>query len=146
MTRADLIAWRDELARCGLGGSSIRHRLASLVSQFEYSCEKSASPIGQRRREAKVRPLRSAIIRRQMLDAPDEDNIESKRDRAILSTHPFHALRRRRALEVQRSTTSVVRGKCALLAGGRRRWRHTVSTATSRPQRAEPRKPPRHRA
>ena len=42
VTRAHIIAWRDELARRGLGGSTIRHRLASLASLFEYLCEKNA--------------------------------------------------------------------------------------------------------
>jgi integrase/recombinase XerD len=42
VTRAHLIAWRDDLAKRGLGGSTIRHRLASLASLFEYLCEKNA--------------------------------------------------------------------------------------------------------
>jgi integrase/recombinase XerD len=32
VTRAHIIKWRDELVRRGLGGSTIRHRLASLAS------------------------------------------------------------------------------------------------------------------
>jgi hypothetical protein len=32
VTRAHIIAWRDELAQRGLGGSTFRHRLASLAS------------------------------------------------------------------------------------------------------------------
>jgi integrase/recombinase XerD len=42
ITRAHIIAWRDELAQRGLGGSTIRHRLASLASLFEYLCDKNA--------------------------------------------------------------------------------------------------------
>ena len=42
VTRAHIIAWRDDLARRGLGGSTIRHRLASLASLFEYLCERNA--------------------------------------------------------------------------------------------------------
>src|SRR5271156_3063548 len=42
VTRAHLIAWRDELRRRGLGGATIRHRLAALASLFEYLCEKNA--------------------------------------------------------------------------------------------------------
>jgi hypothetical protein len=42
VTRAHLIAWRDELGRRGLGGAAIRHRLASLASLFEYLGEKNA--------------------------------------------------------------------------------------------------------
>src|SRR5271167_1178736 len=37
VTRAHLIAWRDELRRRELGGATIRHRLASLASLFEIS-------------------------------------------------------------------------------------------------------------
>jgi integrase/recombinase XerD len=42
VTRAHIIAWRDDLVRRGLGGPTIRHRLASLSSLFEYLCEKNA--------------------------------------------------------------------------------------------------------
>src|SRR5271163_2446538 len=40
VTRAHLIAWRDELRRREPGGATIRHRLAALASLFEYLCEK----------------------------------------------------------------------------------------------------------
>ena len=33
VTRAHIIAWRDALARRGLGGGTIRHRLASLADR-----------------------------------------------------------------------------------------------------------------
>ena len=42
VTRAHVIAWRDDLARRGLGGATIRHRHAALSSLFEYLCEKNA--------------------------------------------------------------------------------------------------------
>jgi hypothetical protein len=42
VTRAHLIAWRDDLMRRGLGGGTIRHRLASVASLFDYLCEKNA--------------------------------------------------------------------------------------------------------
>ena len=42
VTRAHLIASRDELRRRELGGATIRHRLASLASLFECLCEKNA--------------------------------------------------------------------------------------------------------
>src|ERR1019366_10242689 len=46
VTRAHIIAWRDDLVRREIGrttkrktaGSTIRHRLASLASLFEYLC------------------------------------------------------------------------------------------------------------
>src|SRR5947207_7432944 len=42
VTRADVIAWRDDLARRQLGGANVRHRLAALSSLLEYLCEKNA--------------------------------------------------------------------------------------------------------
>jgi integrase/recombinase XerD len=42
VTRAHVIAWRDELGRRSVGGSTIRHRLASLASLFEYLCSRNA--------------------------------------------------------------------------------------------------------
>ncbi len=41
ITRAHIIAWRDELASRNLSGMTIRHRLAALSSLFEYLCEKN---------------------------------------------------------------------------------------------------------
>src|ERR1019366_4419631 len=42
VTRAHIIEWRKELVHRGLGGSTIRHRLAALASLFQYLCEKNA--------------------------------------------------------------------------------------------------------
>ena len=51
VTRAHVIAWRDDLERREIGpatnkrtpeGATIRHRLAALSSLFEYLCEKNA--------------------------------------------------------------------------------------------------------
>jgi integrase/recombinase XerD len=102
ITRAHIIAWRDELAQRGLGGSTIRHRLASLASLFEYLCDKNAvthNPVKGVERprtesgEGKT-PALGDHQARKLLDAPQDDTIKSKRDRAILSTLLFHALRR----------------------------------------------------
>jgi integrase/recombinase XerD len=102
VTRAHIIAWRDELARRGLGGSTIRNRLASLASLFEYLCEKNAvthNPVkGVERPRTESGEGKTPAIgdhqARELLAAPDKDTIKSKRDRAILSTLLFHALRR----------------------------------------------------
>jgi integrase/recombinase XerD len=102
VTRAHIIAWRDDLVRRGLSGSTIRHRLASLASLFEYLCEKNAvthNPVKGVERpkteggEGKT-PALGDHQARKLLDAPQDDRIKSKRDRAILSTMLFHALRR----------------------------------------------------
>jgi integrase/recombinase XerD len=102
VTRAHLIAWRDELRRRDLGGATIRHRLASVASLFEYLCEKNAvthNPVkGVERPRTESGEGKTPAIgdhqARSLLDAPQEDTIKSKRDRAILSTLLFHALRR----------------------------------------------------
>jgi integrase/recombinase XerD len=102
VTRARIIAWRDELARRSLGGSTIRHRLASLASLFEYLCDKNAvthNPVkGVERPKTESGEGKTPAIAdhqaRKLLEAPQADNIRSKRDRAILSTLLFHALRR----------------------------------------------------
>jgi len=102
VTRAHIIAWRDELRQRGLGGPTIRHRLASLASLFEYLCEKNAvthNPVkGVERPRTESGEGKTPAIgdhqARRLLAAPDADTIKSKRDRAILSTLLFHALRR----------------------------------------------------
>jgi integrase/recombinase XerD len=102
VTRAHIIAWRDELAQRGLGGSTIRHRLASLASLFEYLCVKNAvshNPVkGVERPKTESGEGKTPALgdhqARKLLAAPTDDTIKSKRDRAILSTLLFHALRR----------------------------------------------------
>ena len=102
VTRAHVIAWRDELVRRGLGGSTIRNRLASIASLFEYLCEKNAvthNPVkGVERPKTESGEGKTPALgdhqARKLLDAPVDDSLRSKRDRAILSTLLFHALRR----------------------------------------------------
>src|SRR3984957_20094905 len=102
VTRAHIIAWRDQLTGRGLGGATIRHRLASLASLFEYLCEKNAvthNPVkGVERPKVESGEGKTPALgdhqARKLLDAPTDDTIKSKRDRAILSTLLFHALRR----------------------------------------------------
>lgn len=102
VTRAHVIAWRDDLVSRALGGSTIRHRLASLASLFEYLCGRNAvthNPVkGVERPKAETGEGKTPAIgdhqARKLLDAPKDDSTRSKRDRAILSTLLFHALRR----------------------------------------------------
>ena len=101
MTRAHLIAWRDELRRRDLGRATIRRRLASLASLLEYLCEKNAvthNPVkGVERPRTESGEGKTPAIgdhqARELLEAPQKDTIRSRRDRAILSTLLFHALR-----------------------------------------------------
>lgn len=95
VTRAHIIAWRNELARRGLGGGTIRHRLASLASLFEYLCEKNAvthNPVkGVERPRMESGEGKTPALGNHA--APQADTLKSKRDRAILSTLLFHAAR-----------------------------------------------------
>ncbi|MFL5266205.1 MAG: tyrosine-type recombinase/integrase [Stellaceae bacterium] len=102
VTRAHVIAWRDDLASRDLGGATVRHRLAALSSLFEYLCDKNAvtqNPVkGVKRPRAESGEGKTPAIgdnqARDLLAAPAEDRIKDRRDRAILSTLLYHALRR----------------------------------------------------
>lgn len=101
ITRAHIIAWRDELVNRNLSGTTIRHRLAALSSLFEYLCDRNAvkhNPVKGVKRpavesyEGKT-PALGDYQARKLLDAPDGSTIKGKRDRAILATLLYHALR-----------------------------------------------------
>jgi site-specific recombinase XerD len=102
VSRAHVIAWRDDLGYRELGGATVRHRLAALSSLFEYLCDKNAvthNPVkGVKRPRAESGEGKTPAIgdnqARDLLAAPAEDRIKDKRDRAILSTLLYHALRR----------------------------------------------------
>ena len=102
VNRAHVIAWRDDLARRELGGATVRHRLAALSSLFEYLCEKNAvshNPVkGVKRPKAESGEGKTPALgdhqARELLTAPGDETVKEKRDRAILSTLLFHALRR----------------------------------------------------
>lgn len=102
MTRAHVIAWRDELARRALSATTIRHRLSALASLFDYLCDQNAvthNPVKGVKRpvpettEGKT-PALGDHQARKLLDAPAGDTLKAKRDRAILATLLYHALRR----------------------------------------------------
>ncbi|MFL5265493.1 MAG: tyrosine-type recombinase/integrase, partial [Stellaceae bacterium] len=102
VTRAHVIAWRDDLARRKLGGATVRHRLAALSSLFEYLCEKNAvthNPIkGVKRPRSESGEGKTPALgdhqARELLCAPGENTVKDKRDGAILSSLLYHALRR----------------------------------------------------
>jgi integrase/recombinase XerD len=108
VTRAHVIAWRDDLrtrvTRRGEAWSdaSIRHRLSALAALFEYLCGQNAithNPVkGVARPKSESGEGKTPALgdhqARELLGAPLDDSIRSKRDRALLSTLLFHALRR----------------------------------------------------
>jgi integrase/recombinase XerD len=102
VTRSHVIAWRDDLMQRALSRMTVRHRLAALSSLFEYLCEKNAvthNPVkgvkrpGVESYEGKTPALGDHQARR-LLDAPEGASVKGKRDRAILATLLYHALRR----------------------------------------------------
>jgi integrase/recombinase XerD len=102
VTRAHVIAWRDGLGDRILSGTTIRHRLAALSSLFQYLCDKNAvthNPVKGVKRpknesEEGKTPALGDDQARKLLVAPDEESLKGIRDRAMLATLLYHALRR----------------------------------------------------
>jgi integrase/recombinase XerD len=103
VTRAHVIAWRDELGdRRHLSGTTTRHRVAALSSLFQYLCDHNAvthNPVkGVKRPRTETDEGKTPAIAdhqaRKLLVAPAEKSLKGMRDRAILVTLLYHALRR----------------------------------------------------
>lgn len=102
VTRAHVIAWRDDLEGRHLSAPTIRRKLSALSSLFEYLCEKNAvlyNPVrGVKRPKATqgqgVTPALGNDRARILLEAPPQDSLKGIRDRAILATLLYHGLRR----------------------------------------------------
>jgi integrase/recombinase XerD len=108
VTRAHVIAWRDNLTQRAtqngktLGKVTVRHRLTALSALYNYLCDKNAvlhNPCKGVKRPTVIRNTgrTPAIADRQargLLNAPEEDTLKGKRDRAILATLLYHGLRR----------------------------------------------------
>jgi site-specific recombinase XerD len=94
VTPAHVIAWRDGLGEQVLSGTTIRHRMAALSSLFQYhnpvkGVKRPRSEAG----EGKT-PALADHQARKLLVAPAEKSLKGIRDRAILATLLYHALRR----------------------------------------------------
>lgn len=102
VTRAHIIAFRDELKRRDLSGSSIRNKLSSISSLFEYLCDKNAvthNPVkGTKRPPVESYEGKSPALgdhqARALLESPKVATLKGKRDRAIIAILLYHALRR----------------------------------------------------
>ena len=107
LERADIINWRDSLAKDekdkpALSIRSVKRRLATISKLFEFLCDegftKTNIVLGVERpkltaNEGVTQVINDAQARR-ILEAPDPNTLIGKRDRAILATFMFHALRR----------------------------------------------------
>jgi integrase/recombinase XerD len=102
VTPAHVIAWREALGERILNGTTIRHRMAALSSLFQYLCDKNAvnhNPVkGVKRPRTESEEGKTPAIAdhqaRKLLVAPAEKSLKGVRDRAILATLLYHALRR----------------------------------------------------
>jgi site-specific recombinase XerD len=102
VARAHVIAWRDDLGNRILNGTTIRHRLSALSSLFDYLCDCNAvthNPVkGVKRPKNDSHEGRTPALgdhqARKLLNFPESDTLRGKRDRAILATLLYHALRR----------------------------------------------------
>jgi len=102
ITRAHVIAWRENMEGRGLEPTTIRRKLSALSSLFDYLCEKNAvagNPVDGVKRpmasgnEGSTPALGDAQARK-LLDAPSEKTLKGKRDRSILATLLYHGIRR----------------------------------------------------
>jgi len=94
VTRAHVIAWREQLVGQGLANDTIRRKLAALSSLYAYLCDRNAvlhNPVlGVKRprsmnREG-VTPALSDHQAWMLLKAPPAGSLKGQRDRAILAT------------------------------------------------------------
>lgn len=102
VTRSHILAWRTDLEKQALSGATIRRKLAALASLFEHLCNQNAvthNPVKGVKRprvesQVGVTPALTNKQARQLLDAPPDETLKGKRDRAILSVLLHHGLRR----------------------------------------------------
>jgi len=127
VARAHVIAWRDDLVSRGLSGMTVRHRLAALSSLFEHLCESNAvthNPVKGVKRppvesyEGKT-PALGDHQARALLEAPDGISLKGKRDRAILATLLYHALRREELCKLTIKDLQERRGVVHLKVSGK---------------------------
>jgi integrase/recombinase XerD len=102
VTRAHVIAWRKDLEARNKKGSTVRRKLSSLSSLFDYLCDKNAvagNPVdGVERPESNGNegstPALGDAQARRLLEAPPAKTLKGIRDRAILATLLYHGIRR----------------------------------------------------
>lgn len=102
VTRAHVIAWRQDLERRDCSPATIRRKLSALASLFDFLCENNAvlhNPVHgvKRPKEGSNEGKTPAVSDDQakiLLQTPDPETLKGKRDRAILAVLLYHALRR----------------------------------------------------
>ncbi len=104
--RSDIIDWRDFLRgldnKPGLAIRSVKRKMATLSRFFSFLCDEnileSNVVLGVERPKLQANKGATAPIgdfqTRDLLNGPDTKTLQGKRDRAILATFVYHALRR----------------------------------------------------
>ncbi|PTY04533.1 integrase [Opitutaceae bacterium EW11] len=99
VTRPHVIAWRDSMA--GNSPATIRRKMSALASLFNYLCERNSiqtNPVPGVKRPRDTcshgkTPALSDSQAHRLLEAPSAETLLGKRDRALLATFLFLALR-----------------------------------------------------
>lgn len=126
VTRAHVLAWRQDLERRQLAGSTLRRKLAAVSSLFEYLCDQnavSANPVVRVKRpkvEPQGRtPALSDAQARQILKLAAGDGLQQRRDRALLSVLFRDGLRREEVCSLTVSSVHYRRGALHLRVHGK---------------------------
>ncbi len=140
VTRAHLIAWRDDLERRELAAATIRRKMSALSSLFGYLCNANAvthNPVtgverpSEGANEGKT-PAISDAQARALLDAPSPTTLKGKRDRAILAVFLFHAIRADELVKLKVQDVSQRQGViCLKLHGKRDKVRYIPAAPTA---------------
>ena len=150
MTRAHVIAWRDDLAQPRArrqprsGTASRRCRRCSNISAKKTPSPTIRSKASSGRRAESGEGKTPAIgdhQARELLAAPGEETIKDKRDRAILSTLLLSRAAARGAVQAQGQGFQARAARRAASEGRRQGREDPVSAAASGHQRADPRLP-----
>ena len=127
VTRAHVIAWRTELEARGQAAATVRRRLSAVSSLFDYLCNENAvenNPVAGVKRptegsnEGKT-PALSDDQAKKLLQAPKGDELKALRDRAIIATYLFHALRRSELASLKVGSLQERRGVMHLIVEGK---------------------------
>lgn len=127
VSRAHVIAWRDGLQATGLAPSTIRRKLSSISSLFDFLCNENAvevNPVAGVKRptmeanEGKT-PALSDEQARKLLQSPTGNKLKAVRDRAIIATYLFHALRRSELTSLKVGSMAERRGVMHLTVEGK---------------------------
>lgn len=142
VARGHVLAWRAELEKNKLSAATVRRKLAALASLYEYLCETNAvttNPVKGVKRpkvetyEGKTPALGDAQARA-LLNAPPDETLKGVRDRAILATLLYHALRREEVSKLRVKDFNVERRGvphiCVQGKGGKLRYIPTHPAAS----------------